>query len=84
MSSFRLVLLGALLLPTILRARANETSAPVLCVKGSKEGQQLHPLVECQLGLRASRPKFPKTAVSNSLTCRDAQTGYRYVFDAFS
>jgi hypothetical protein len=36
MSSFRLVLLGALLLPTILRAQANETSAPVLCVKGSK------------------------------------------------
>jgi hypothetical protein len=50
MSSFRLVLLGALLLPTILRARANETSAPVLCVKGSKRVSNSTRLSSVSLG----------------------------------
>ena len=50
MSRVRLVLLGALLLPTILRARANETSAPVLCVKGSKRVSNSTRLSSVSLG----------------------------------
>jgi len=84
MSSFRLVLFGSTAFADHSSSTGERDLRAGTVREGLEEGQQLHPLVECQLGLRASRPKFPKTAVSNSLTCRDAQTGYRYVLDAFS